>query len=55
MNEARKLPLKKNARLFVRLPDAMLIEAEVRAAAQCRTLSEYIRELIRQDIFGAKR
>jgi len=50
--EPCNLPLTKNARLFVRIPDVLLRQLELNAAKQYMTVSEYVRMVLTNDVLG---
>ena len=49
-NNAHKLPLTKDKRLFVRIPGALMIEIQIAAEDNYQTVSEYVRSVLTQDV-----
>jgi len=49
-DNAHKLPLTKDKRLFVRIPGALMIEIQIAAEDSYQTVSEYVRSVLTQDV-----
>ena len=48
--QAHKLPLTKDRRLFVRIPGALVVEIQIAAEDNYQTVSEYVRSVLTQDV-----
>ena len=48
--QAHKLPLTKDRRLFVRIPGALVVEIQIAAEDNYQTVSEYVRSILAQDV-----
>jgi len=48
--QAHKLPLTKDRRLFVRIPGALVVEIQIAAEDNYQTVSEYVRSILTQDV-----
>ena len=49
-DNAHKLPLTKDKRLFVRIPGALMLEIQIAAEDNYQTVSEYVRSVLTQDV-----
>ena len=49
-DNAHKLPLTKDRRLFVRIPGALMLEIQIAAEDGYQTVSEYVRSVLTQDV-----